>query len=48
MSVRGSAGDDGPAGDRAAAAGEAPPVVLEGAGRPGFATRTGIDCLLGG
>ena len=48
MTVRRTAGDDGPAGDGAAAAGEAPAVVLEGTGRPGHATRAGVDRLLGG
>jgi len=48
MTVRRSAGDDGPARDGAAAAGEAPTVVLEVTGRPGLATRAGVDGLLGG
>ena len=48
MTVGWSAGDGGPAGDGAAAAGEAPAVVLEGTGRPGFATRAGVDRLPGG
>jgi hypothetical protein len=46
--VRWSAGDHATAGKGTAASSEAPSVVLEGTGRPGLATRAGVDRLLGG
>ena len=48
MQVRRSAGDEGAARNRTTAAGEAASVVLERTGRPGFATRAGVDRFLGG
>jgi len=41
-------GDGGAAGSRTAAAGDGVSVVLEGTGRPGLATRAGVDGVLGG